>query len=85
VVPPYTPHTFATGEDTGVDMLFPMPGTARFEYFRLAERIARGEASPEEFVRTQDRFDNHLRDSEVWREFLAATSISPLTAEGQRQ
>jgi mannose-6-phosphate isomerase-like protein (cupin superfamily) len=71
LVPPNTPHTFATPGDTGVDMLFLMPEARRFDYFRLVDRVRRGEAGPGELLETQDRFDNHFQDSQVWRDFLA--------------
>ena len=71
VVPANTRHAFATPDETGVDMLFFMPGVQRFEYFRLADRVRRGEEDPEQVLRTQERFDNHFEDSAVWKEFLA--------------
>jgi hypothetical protein len=49
-----------------VDLLFIMPGVERFAYFRLGDRIARGQASPQELLATQDRFDNHFLKSEIW-------------------
>jgi mannose-6-phosphate isomerase-like protein (cupin superfamily) len=69
LVPPNTTHAFATPENTGVDMLFLMVGIERFGYFRLLDRIARGEASSQEVLANQDRFDNHFLDSETWRTF----------------
>jgi mannose-6-phosphate isomerase-like protein (cupin superfamily) len=63
LVPPHTLHAFATPRDSGVDLLFLMPGVERFEYFRLGDRISRGEASRQELLATQDRFDNHFHDS----------------------
>jgi quercetin dioxygenase-like cupin family protein len=66
LVPPNTPHAFATPHDTAVDLLFIMPGVERFAYFRLGDRIARGHASPKELLATQERFDNHFLKSEIW-------------------
>lgn len=43
------------------------PGTARFDYYRLLDRVHRGEADPQEIADSQDRFDNHYVDSPVWR------------------
>jgi quercetin dioxygenase-like cupin family protein len=71
LVPPQTTHAFCTPDDAGVDMLFLMPGIERFEYFRLGDRIRRGEADLAEIVgpEAQDRFDNHFQDSTTWRQF----------------
>jgi mannose-6-phosphate isomerase-like protein (cupin superfamily) len=69
LVPPNTTHAFRTPADTGVDLLFFMPGVARFEYFRLIGRIRSGEASPQEILDTQERFDNHFQDSAIWQRF----------------
>jgi hypothetical protein len=69
VVPPHTLHAFATPAGTAVDLLFLMPGVARFDYFRLADRVRSGDALPREVLETQDRFDNHFQESAVWRQF----------------
>ena len=68
VVPPGTRHAFApaAGRDADVFVLF-APGTARFDYYRLLDRVHRGEADPQEVADSQDRFDNHYVDSPVWR------------------
>jgi hypothetical protein len=39
----------------------------RFDYYRLLDRVQRGEASPQEIRDSQDRFDNHYVDSPVWK------------------
>lgn len=70
IVPPNTAHVFRTTDDTGVDMLFLMPGVERFDYFRLVDRVRREEADLQEVVDTQERFDNHFHDSPVWSRFL---------------
>ncbi|WP_345346441.1 cupin domain-containing protein [Actinoallomurus liliacearum] len=67
LVPPNTPHAFRTPDDTGVDMLIIKPTAERFDYFRLVDRVIRGEASPTEILENQDRFDNHFVDSPLWR------------------
>ncbi|MFD1048291.1 cupin, partial [Kibdelosporangium lantanae] len=43
------------------------PGIERFGYFRLGDRIRKGEAEPAEILATQERFDNHFVDSPIWR------------------
>jgi mannose-6-phosphate isomerase-like protein (cupin superfamily) len=69
LVPPGTPHAFAAPPGQPADVLLVFaPGMAeRFEYFRLAGRVLRGEADPAEVLATQERFDNHFVDSPVWR------------------
>lgn len=67
VVPPRLPHAFAPAADAPADVLFVYtPGRQRFEYYRLLERLYTGQASPEEIVESQDRFDNHYVDSPIW-------------------
>jgi hypothetical protein len=39
----------------------------RFEYFRLADRVIKGQASPREILEAQERFDNHFLDVPAWR------------------
>jgi mannose-6-phosphate isomerase-like protein (cupin superfamily) len=74
LVPPYMAHAWGTGPEVGADVLIiKAPGDNRFEYFRLVDRIRRGEASPQEILATQDRFDNHFVDSRIWREARAKT------------
>ncbi|WP_290059723.1 cupin domain-containing protein [Amycolatopsis solani] len=72
-VPPHTTHAFGATERSGADVLIVFtPGVERFEYFRMIDRIRRGEASPAEILATQDRFDNHFVDSAAWRAARAA-------------
>jgi mannose-6-phosphate isomerase-like protein (cupin superfamily) len=70
LVPPRTPHAFSTPAHTGVDMLIFKPGAERFDYFRLGDRVRRGEASPQEILASQDLYDNHFHHSPVWQRFL---------------
>ncbi|MGV9775366.1 cupin domain-containing protein [Streptosporangium sp. NPDC003464] len=69
VVPPHMPHAFAAAPDSGADVLVVItPGVERFDYFRLLARLGRGEATLEELLAAQERFDNHFLDSPLWRE-----------------
>jgi hypothetical protein len=61
-------HAFATIPGHSADFLIVQaPGIPRFEYFRLAERVSRGEATLAELMATQDLYDNHFLESPVWR------------------
>jgi mannose-6-phosphate isomerase-like protein (cupin superfamily) len=68
VVPKGMPHTFAPapGQAADVLVLFAPGLNERFEYFRLANRVMRGEASPQEIFGSQERFDNYFVQSPVW-------------------
>lgn len=73
VVPPRMPHAFAAAPGESADVLIVItPGVERFEYFRLLDRVRRGEASPQEILDSQERFDNHFLDSPVWTRARAA-------------
>ncbi|HET6744104.1 MAG TPA: cupin domain-containing protein [Kribbella sp.] len=72
LVPPMMHHAWGTPMDTGADVLIvKAPGNNRFEYFRLGDRIRRGEASPAEVLATAELFDNHFVDNPTWRQELA--------------
>lgn len=67
VVPPRLPHAFAAGPDEDAEVLFVLTqSTPRFDYYRLLERVYRGEADPKELAETQDLYDNHYVESSVW-------------------
>ncbi|MGW0181282.1 cupin domain-containing protein [Nocardia sp. NPDC003345] len=67
LVPKTTVHAFGATPDSGARILIAlMPGVQRFGYFRLLERIARGEAAPEELAASQDEYDNHFVDAPRW-------------------
>lgn len=72
-VPRLMPHAFAppAGEEADVLVIF-TPGVARFDYYRLLERVYRGEAQPSELAATSERFDNHYIDSASWRHATAS-------------
>lgn len=74
-VPPGTPHAFAPAAGHSADALVVFtPGMARFDYYRLLDRVARGEASVEEIKESSERFDNHYVDSPAWRAARAASA-----------
>ncbi|MFD7238776.1 cupin domain-containing protein [Streptomyces syringium] len=72
-VPPGTPHAFAPAPGSSADALVVFtPGMDRFDYYRLLDRVNKGEASVEEIKASSERFDNHYVDSPLWRETRAA-------------
>ena len=67
-IPPNMAHAFATPSGQRADFLIILaPGLERFGYFRLVERLSRGEATLEELLASQDLYDNHFLDSPAWR------------------
>ncbi|WP_214325068.1 cupin domain-containing protein [Nonomuraea sediminis] len=67
VVPPNMDHAFAAAPGAPADLLIVVtPGIERFDYFRLLARLQKGEASLEELLESQERFDNHFVDSPTW-------------------
>jgi hypothetical protein len=73
-VPRSMPHAFASPPDVGADVLivFAPAANERFEYFRLVDRVIKGQADPQEILDTQERFDNHFVDSAPWRKARTA-------------
>lgn len=68
VVPPNMAHAFATTPGHRADFLIVQaPGLARFGYFRLVERLRRGEAQLSELLASQELYDNHFLESPVWQ------------------
>lgn len=67
VVPAGMPHAFAAAPGADADVLFVFsPGVERFEYYRLLDRVHRGEGTWQEVADTQDRFDNHYVEGATW-------------------
>ncbi|WP_194813879.1 cupin domain-containing protein [Nocardia sp. XZ_19_385] len=67
VVPKFMPHAFgATPDSSARIMIALMPGVERFEYFRLLDRIGKGESTFEELLASQEEFDNHFVDAPEW-------------------
>jgi quercetin dioxygenase-like cupin family protein len=69
LIPPNMSHAFAAPPGMRADVLIVFaPGIQeRFEYFRLGERVSKGQAKPEEIVMGQARFDNHFVESPLWQ------------------
>ncbi len=68
VVPPAMAHAFATAPGCAADFLIVLtPGIERFGYFRLVERLSKGDATLEELLASQELYDNHFLDSPAWR------------------
>ncbi|MCX5115701.1 cupin domain-containing protein [Micromonospora sp. NBC_00362] len=66
-VPPNTPHAFAPADGRDADFLVVItPGKPRFDYYRLLDKVHRGEATWQDVAETQDRYDNHYVDSPLW-------------------
>jgi uncharacterized cupin superfamily protein len=62
LVPRGTTHAFSAEDGVPADVLvvYTPAIPERFAYFRLGERVLRGQASPREILETQERFDNHF-------------------------
>ncbi|MBL1077255.1 cupin domain-containing protein [Nocardia sp. 2] len=73
IVPKFMPHAFGATPDSGARIMIAlMPGVERFEYFRILDRIGRGEATLADLAAAQEEFDNHFVDApEWWRERTA--------------
>jgi quercetin dioxygenase-like cupin family protein len=68
VVPPQMPHAFAATAGSDADLLIVItPGIERFGYFRLLARLLQGQATRDELLGAQERYDNYLVDSPEWR------------------
>ncbi|MFC7486167.1 cupin domain-containing protein [Knoellia sp. CPCC 206453] len=68
VVPPNTPHAFEAAGTTDAQVLFVLTNAKpRFDYYRLLERVYRGEADPKELGTTSTLYDNHYVDSPTWQ------------------
>ena len=67
VVPPRVVHAFGPAAGSGADVLVVCaPGRERFEYYRLLDRLHQGEATGQDLIDTQDRYDNHYVTSSAW-------------------
>jgi quercetin dioxygenase-like cupin family protein len=69
VVPPDVPHAFAALPGHSADLLIVIaPGTDRFEYFRMLERVALGTLPGDSLLREQERFDTWFLSSPAWEQ-----------------
>jgi quercetin dioxygenase-like cupin family protein len=67
VMPKLMPHAFGATPDSSARILIAlMPAVERFGYFRLLDRLVKGEATFEDLAASQDEFDNHFVDSPTW-------------------
>lgn len=67
VVPKRMVHAFGATPGAATRLLIALtPGTERFGYFRLLERIRSGDATYEELLASQDTYDNHYVDAPAW-------------------
>ncbi|WP_245717664.1 cupin domain-containing protein [Nocardia jejuensis] len=67
VVPKHMPHAFGATADSSARILIAlMPGVERFGYFRLLDRIAKGESDFTELAAAQEEYDNHFIDAPEW-------------------
>jgi quercetin dioxygenase-like cupin family protein len=68
VVPPTVDHAFAAAASEDADLLVVLtPGVERFGYFRLLAQLGRGEATLDDLLRSQERYDNYFVDSAAWQ------------------
>lgn len=69
LVPPRTVHAFGALAGSDADVLIVLaPSVPRSSYFRLLERVHRGEAQRQELLASQEHYDTYFVTSDVWRE-----------------
>ncbi|KAA0023582.1 cupin domain-containing protein [Antrihabitans cavernicola] len=67
VVPKRMIHAFGAAPGAPARVLIALtPGVERFDYFRLLGRIRDGEATADDLMASQDRFDNHFVGAPNW-------------------
>ncbi|NNH68630.1 cupin domain-containing protein [Nocardia uniformis] len=67
IVPKLMPHAFGATPDSGAKIMIAlMPGVERFEYFRLLDRIGKGESTFADLAAAQEEFDNWFVDAPQW-------------------
>ncbi len=67
-IPPGLAHAFGAvaGHDADVLAVF-TPAADRFDYYRLLERVVKGESDPAEIPASGEQYDNHYIASEAWQ------------------
>ncbi|MEV5828043.1 cupin domain-containing protein [Spirillospora sp. NPDC052242] len=71
-VPPRVPHAFAPAPGCEAELLVVFtPGLHRFDYYRLLERVYRGEATVQDIRDSSEQYDNHYFESPVWAKALS--------------
>ena len=75
-VPPGMPHAFGAspGSDADFLILYTPADAKLFEYFRLVDKVIRGQAAPDEILASEERFDNHFLQSNLWQAVRQAAS-----------
>jgi len=69
IVEPSTVHALAPAADRDAAIfVVTTPAADRFDYYRLLDRVQRGDAGPEELTAAQDRFDSYFVDSPAWND-----------------
>lgn len=67
VVPPEVPHAFEAAGSEPADVFFVLTNAKpRFDYYRLLERVYRGEADPAELGASGETYDNQYVESLSW-------------------
>ncbi|WP_405138032.1 cupin domain-containing protein [Nocardia sp. NBC_01388] len=67
IVPKLMPHAFGAGPDSSARIMIALlSGVERFEYFRILDRIAKGESIYQDLLDSQEEFDNHFIDRPDW-------------------
>jgi quercetin dioxygenase-like cupin family protein len=67
-IPAGLPHAFGAAAGSEADILAVFtPAADRFDYYRLLERVAAGDADPSEIPASGERYDNRYVDSPAWK------------------
>jgi quercetin dioxygenase-like cupin family protein len=76
-IPPRTVHAFGAAPENPARLFIVLtPGTQRFEYFRLLDALARGDADRSALAEAQEQYDNYFVKSPVWEHHRANASAA---------